>query len=81
VLQPIKHFWDHLWPTFSLICQENGFHKTMPNSENQYSCQKQLNSNEQYPIQNEHTSVNIQEEEYTVTSLIHARISCKTILR
>jgi len=53
----------------------------MPNSENQYSCQKQLNSYEQYPIQNEHTSVNIQEEEYTVTSLIHARISCKTILR
>jgi hypothetical protein len=36
----------------------------MPNSENQYSCQKQLNTNEQYPTQNEHTSVNIQGEEY-----------------
>jgi len=40
-----------------------------------------MNTNEQYPIQYKHTSINIQEEERTVTSFIHARISCKTILR
>jgi hypothetical protein len=41
--------------------QENEFHKTMPNKENQYSCHK-TNTNEQYPIQYEYMSINIQEE-------------------
>jgi hypothetical protein len=44
-LQTIKHFQDHLQQIFSIICQENDFYKTVPNSENQNSCQKQLNTN------------------------------------